>query len=580
MKKLYAILALLMISGAVFSQQWGMYTLYSQSGSTTTYLVDTSGVTYKTWTHSNSNKTGYGAYLIEGDTLVRSYQYTGSSINGGGISGGLQKVTWDGTVVWDFVYSSSDYVLHHDICPLPNGNVLCICYDKRSASELTQAGCSNSEDVLSEKIIEVKPTGATTGEIVWEWYAWDHLCQDYSSSKDNYVTSIVDNPQLLNINYGTEGGAPGPPGMDLDWLHANGIDYNEELDQIILSSHWLNEFYIIDHSTTTAEAAGHTGGNSGKGGDILFRWGNPEAYDASGSTNFNVIHDAHWVPSNHPVYPNSLAAINNEGGTGGKAAVDIITPPINGYNYDITLGQAYEPSTYTYRFNTAYTSSGQSSSEQLPNNNMLLCIVSTGATYIHEVNSEGDILWSKTASGSVPQAHRYEKCFVRPINASITSATTIITEGESVDLEVEVTAVTESSPTYTYNWESIPEGYSGTDSEPNVSPTVTTTYYVTVTNDQSGCTDVAEISIDVDPLSVDLSLQVNEISVFPNPNDGHFKIASTDEFSYRVISTCGTEICRGENDSEIDLSSVQAGIYYIILESQDFVKTEKLIIIN
>jgi hypothetical protein len=578
MKYLSLFLFAVLLSISVSAQQWGMYTLYSQSGSAATYLVDTSGTTYKTWTHASDNKTGYGAYLIEGDTLVRAYQYDGTSINGGAISGGLQKVTWDGTIAWDFVYSGSDYVLHHDICPLPNGNVLCICYDKRSSTEVTQAGSSYTDLILSEKIIEVKPTGATTGEIVWEWYVWDHLCQDENSSKDNYVTSIVNNPQLFNVNYGTE--SSGPPGMDLDWIHMNGIDFNAELDQIVFSSHKWNEIFIIDHSTTTVEAAGHTGGNSGKGGDLLFRWGNPEAYDASGTTNFDVVHDAHWVPSNNPDNPGCLAAINNGGGTGGNAAVDIINPPINGYNYDIILGQAYEPATYTDRFNTAYNSSGQSSSEQLPNGNMLLCIVGSGAVYIHEVNSDGDILWSKTVSGSIPQAHRYEKCFVRPVNATLSASETAIAQGESVTLNTTATAITESSPSFSYNWSSSPVGFTSTDANPSITPDETATYYLTVTNDQSGCSDEVFVTVNVDPVSIESNVIENEFNIYPNPNDGLFLISATDDFSYKIISTDGSEIRSGENDTEIDMSNVQAGIYYIIIKSDVIVKTEKLIIIK
>ena len=311
--KLFVIVAVLCTSLFVTklqAQQWGYYTLYATKNGTQAFLCDTNGTTEHTWTFLSSKKSAYSAYLVPGDTLVRTYSYTAAGgMSGGGVTGAVQKVTWDGTVVWDFQYNSSTYTLHHDICPLANGNVLMIAYELKSAAEATQAGASSSVSIKAEKIIEVKPTGATTGTIVWEWHLWDHLCQNYSAGVDNYVTSIIDNPQLLNINYLN---ASNPDQSDR-W-HMNGIDYNPALDQIVVSMHFMNSVFIIDHSTTTAEAAGHTGGNSGKGGDFLYRWGNPASYGASGTADFNVVHDAHWVPSDNPNYPSYLAAYNNKGG--------------------------------------------------------------------------------------------------------------------------------------------------------------------------------------------------------------------------------------------------------------------------
>ncbi len=74
-----------------------------------------------------------------------------------------------------------------------------------------------------------------------------------------------------------------------DWLHTNSVDYNEEFDQIVVSVRHFSEIWVIDHSTTTAEAAGHSGGNSGKGGDLLYRWGNPEAYRSRGRRRSEVL---------------------------------------------------------------------------------------------------------------------------------------------------------------------------------------------------------------------------------------------------------------------------------------------------
>ncbi|NCA80451.1 MAG: hypothetical protein EOM76_09765, partial [Sphingobacteriia bacterium] len=305
MKKYILILLGILLLLKMDAQQWGLYTLYAPKSSNKAYLIDTNDTpaTYKTWTFETSKKTAYSTYMIFGDTIVRSYSINNSVFNGGGTSGGVQKVDWNNNVTWDFTHSSTTYCLHHEICPMPNGNVLMISYELKTAAQLTQAGSSTSltTGIWSEKLIEVQPTGPTTGDIVWEWHLWDHLCQNNNATKDNYVTSIPDNKHLMNLNYKTT----------KDWWHMNGIDYNEELDLIAISSHNMNEVYIIDHSTTTAQAAGHSGGRCGKGGDFLYRWGNPAAYGLTGTTNFNVVHDAHFVPSDNPNYPSYFCAYNN-----------------------------------------------------------------------------------------------------------------------------------------------------------------------------------------------------------------------------------------------------------------------------
>lgn len=480
MKKLLfpPLLLLLIISAS--AQQWGLYTLYAPKNGTQALLIDTadSPTTFKTWTFNSSKKNGYSAYLVTpGDTLVRTYAYTGNSLNGGGITGGVQKVAWDGTVIWDYVYSSSTYCIHHDICPMPNGHVLMISYETKTSAEVSAAGCTTSLSggMWSEKIIEVKPTGATTGEIVWEWHLWDHLCQSANSSKPNYVSSVSANPQLMNINYNTQ----------KDWWHMNGIDYNAQRDQIVVSSHNMNEVYVIDHSTTTAEAATHSGGNSGKGGDFLYRWGNPASYGASGTTNFNVVHDAHWVPSDNPNYPSYLTAYNNQGGTGNKTAIDIWNPPYSGNSYTMNTGSAQSPSTYTYRYTSTFSANNEGNSQQLPNGNML---VNNPMGYVYEVTSTGSVLWSRNTSS--PHCYRFTKCQVRGPVASVSASSYSVCNGSPVTLSASAVSVTESSPTYTYQWS---EGSSGANI--TVNPSSSATYIVTVTNSAIGCSDTASVYI-------------------------------------------------------------------------------------
>ena len=85
------------------------------------------------------------------------------------------------------------------------------------------------------------------------------MIQDVNSLLPNYG-QISAHPELVDINLvqftnPNEG----------DWLHTNSIDYKPVLDQIVFSSRHLDKIFIIDLSTTTADAASHTGGNSGMG---------------------------------------------------------------------------------------------------------------------------------------------------------------------------------------------------------------------------------------------------------------------------------------------------------------------------
>ncbi|MEI6765902.1 MAG: aryl-sulfate sulfotransferase [Bacteroidota bacterium] len=559
------------------AQQWGYYTLYAPSNSTTAYLIDTadSPVTFKTWTFSSSKKTGYSTYLVPGDTLVRSYGYTASGgLSGGGMTGAVQKVLWDNTVVWDYQYNSSTYSLHHDICPMKNGNVLMIAYEVKSATLATQAGASSATSVWSEKIMEVKPTGATTGTVVWEWKLWDHLCQNYNAAKDNYVTSIVNNPQLMNINIGTS----------QDRFHMNGIDYNEALDQIVVSMHMTNEIYVIDHSTTTAVAATHTGGNAGKGGDFLYRWGKPANYGATGTAIFNVVHDAHWVPSDNPNYPGYLCAFNNKGGTGSKSAFTIVNPPLSGYTYNLTLGQAYTPSTYNYQYTSAYTANDMGNSQQLPNGNVLMCVPGMGSGAIFEVNAAGTTLWSKTATS--PHAYRFTLCAVRGPVASSSATSTVVCSGAQISLNSSALSVTETNPSYSYSWNSSPAGFTSSLQNPTLTAGAAGTYRynVTITNSALGCYDTASVLVTVNACT-DVELQNNkpQIEIFPNPTTGIVTInngeTNISDMQIVVSDVTGREIMKMRNTRTIDLSAFPDGIYFIaVLSGENSPITRKIVL--
>lgn len=552
MKNFYILFFLVTSTISVTAQQWGNYTLYSTMQGTSTYLIDTNNTNYKVWTHSSANKTCYSSYIAPGGTLVRSVAKSGNSFTGGPICGQIQKVDWSGNIIWDFVYSTTNYVTHHDHHVMPNGNVLLIVYERKSSSEVTAAGGTQAIEVWSENVVEIQPTGATTGTVVWEWKLWDHLIQNVDAGKPNYVSSISANPQRMNINYS----------LKKDWVHMNGVDYNPILDQITVSSHNLNEWWVIDHSTTTAEAAGSTGGNSGKGGDFLYRWGNPAAWSSTGTAVLNVTHDAHWIPEHPDGMPNAgrLVGFNNKGVSSTQSSVDQINVPLNGYNY--TYGT---PSTYTQRHAANGYTSNMGNSNQLPNGNMLVCIATQG--YIYEIDPAGNTIWSKQATGSVPQAHRYDACYVNNAAPAIPTIT-------------ENTGVLTSSSAVTYQWYLNGALIPGATSQ-SYTPSQNGIYVVRIT-DSNGCVYMYSAGYDfVSTTSVNEVSEADFIHVFPNPTNGevHFYILSGDNFDVILTDVSGRPVLETKNQHSFDLSGFDDGVYFLkIITERNEVMYQKIIL--
>ena len=356
------------------------YTLFSPMNEGNAYLIDNAGDVVHSWDVStNGNAT---PYLLEDGSVIRMHK-------------GITQFAWDGSLLWDFDYEGAGFVGHHDIEVLPNGNVLLLVRDIKTVAQAIDEGrhpdAVSTGRLETERIIEVRRTGLNSGEIVWEWRAWDHLVQDVDPAKENFAI-VGDHPELIDINFSESN-----RDNDHDWLHANSVDYNPELDQIMISLRQVGELWIIDHSTTTEEAASHSGGARGVGGDLLYRWGNPKSYRAGGPEDQQLFvqHDAQWIEPGLPGEGNILVFNNGVGRPEGFfSSIEEIVPPVDSSgNYALTPGQAFEPEepVWSYSDGTDFVSFIISGVGRLPNGNTL--ITSGVPGIIFEVTPDGETVW-------------------------------------------------------------------------------------------------------------------------------------------------------------------------------------------
>jgi hypothetical protein len=513
------------------------FVLFAPTRSNTTYLIDRCGKEVKSWT--STYNPGLSCYLLSDGTLLRTGVVQSQSFNAGGHGGVIEKIDWNGNVIWTYFISDATNWQHHDVKALPNGNILVIAWESKTNTQAIAKGRNPllvPTTLWSEQILEIQPTGATGGNIVWEWHLWDHLIQDFDNTKPDFG-AVNTNPQLLNINYNATAG-------NSDWIHLNSIDYNVALDQILVSSRVLNEIWVIDHSTSSAEAASHSGGNSGNGGDFLFRWGNPLAYNTGTSTQFFGQHNAQWIQTGLP-YENQIMVFNNGNGrTGGNySTIEIINPPVDGFNYTSSL--PYLPASTSWIYNDGnpnnFYAQLTSGCQQLSNGNVLFCNGPKGT--FKEISESGTTLWE----------------YINPV-----SVTGILTQG--------TTAASNSAFRCTF----YPSSYSGFNNQLFSSPTI-------IENSNS-VSSTCTLSTTID----EETIGEEAIFVYPNPTkefiNVEFSGLSDENISIEIIDVFGKVVQKENRKNEngifnLNVRSLAAG-YYLLKISSGYSVIQKKIIIS
>jgi hypothetical protein len=518
------------------NQDYPGYFLMAPNASNETFLIDKCG--YKVHQWNSAYNPGQSAYLLPDGSLLRTGRVNNPNFSGGGTGGIIERRDWNDSLLWSYLISTTGECQHHDIKPMPNGNVLALVWERKTASQAIARGRNPSlvnNMLWVEKIIEVQPTGPTTGNIVWQWTNWDHIIQDYDSTKP-YFGVVADHPERFNFNYLNANPA-------LDWMHFNGIDYDPVRDLIVVSSRKMCEIYVIDHSTTTAQSTGHTGGNYGKGGDVLYRWGNPMAYNRGNLADrkFYYQHCPSWVPQGYP-QQGKLMVYNNgvNRPAGAYSSVDIIEPPIDSSgNFFINSTQSFGPSslTWTYFDTTQYYfySGLISGAYMMENGNVFVTSGTEGL--IFEVDSMRNRLWAYqnpiTSSGPLSQG-----------DTNITTANV-------------------------FKAQFYPTTFSGF-----VGKNLTPQQPLELNPINNNCTVIS---------GSDFLKSVENNNIFPNPASDFLMISANKESSaiFLLSDINGKEILRGEVNHElqkVNIESLDEGIYFLRLTSSQETRGVKIII--
>jgi hypothetical protein len=415
-------------------------TLIAPLNSKQVHLVDLDGEVVHTWRcdHVPAGAT----YFLESGNLLRTAMIEGNPrFHGGGIGGRIEERSWSGELLWEYELANDQRTTHHDICRLPNGNVLAIAYEYHAPEEAFAKGLAidqidDKDGLWCDVVIEIEPVRPRGGKIVWEWRSFDHLVQDLDPEQEGYGKP-ADHPGRIDVNCkhrfdrvesdeeraareerqrqiralgytgGKEAVAAEQDGEKkaekkkrkhgADWLHLNTVGHLAEHDLLVLSTPDLSEIWVLDHSTTTTEAASDRGGRWGRGGELLYRFGNPRNYGCGRTEDRTLFyqHQPTWLPGEKPGEL-ALLFFNNGAGRPGQehSSVEEVRLPFTpeqGFAKEARQAFPAPKELWRYADPEKLFSPFISGAQRLPNGNTLICEGARGR--VLEVTRSGEVVW-------------------------------------------------------------------------------------------------------------------------------------------------------------------------------------------
>ncbi|MCH2111382.1 MAG: aryl-sulfate sulfotransferase [Planctomycetes bacterium] len=421
------------------------FTLYAPLRSSLTYLVDEQGEVVHQW--KGDAQPGNEARILADGRLLRCAREQHEKFRGGGQGGRVEILNPDSSISWSWKLPEGSFP-HHDVEVMPNGNLLILAWEARSLEEAEalgrEPGSVSRDGIWPDCLFEVQPVGKDEAKIVWKWTSWDHLVQDRDEDKPGFGV-VSEHPEKIDINLGGidrrsdqeidaeqaalealgytgEDEAPSPPKprnrppglpegfgknspkdtpkgggrFQADWMHSNAVAYDPERDLIAISVRHFSEIWVIDHSTSTEEAKSSKGGAYGRGGDLLWRWGNPQNYHRGDQSDqvFFGQHDVRWIPSGFPGEGN-LTVFNNGDERKFSSVEEIAFPLVNKATPVLDGFDPWGPSTPAWEYvaeeKKSFFSGHISGAIRLQNGNTL--VTSGEQQWIFEVNPAGEITW-------------------------------------------------------------------------------------------------------------------------------------------------------------------------------------------